>query len=67
MQIITFPLRINMKRDELSYLHKVLEQLGFRIDRREKLEKRFGRISHRDVIEVLVQMKLLQASFIASL
>ena len=40
-----------MKRDEVSYLHKVLEQLGFRIGRREKLEKRFGRSTRQAVLE----------------
>ena len=58
MQTITFPLRINMKRDEVSYLHKVLEQLGFRIDRREKLEKRFGRSTRQAVLEFQKKYRL---------
>ena len=58
MQKITFPLRINMKREEVSHLHQALVKLMFRIDRREKLEKRFDRITCQAVLEFQKKYRL---------
>lgn len=48
---IDFPLKLNMKRDEVSILHDALRAIGYEIKDTEKANNRFGVLTHQAVLD----------------